>query len=111
MPFQKGNKLGEKGKLWSNALNIAIRSDRSARLLQAAQALLDQAAEGQEWAIKELANRLDGKAIQAVELEGHVRVMPHVIEAEELKARLLGQTVEVVLREIEDDESSSQTTV
>lgn len=29
-------------------------------------ALLDQAAAGEQWAVKELADRLDGKAIQAV---------------------------------------------
>lgn len=103
--FEKGNKHGEKAKLWSRALKRAIDSDSHHRLNLAANSLLDQAAAGEEWAIKELANRLDGKAIQAVELDGHVSVMPHILQANELKARLLGQTVEVVMREIDEDES------
>ncbi len=35
------------------------------RLAEAANQLIDQAASGEEWAIKELANRLDGKSLQA----------------------------------------------
>lgn len=55
--------------LFISAVKKAMEADTIAgridRVRKAAESLLDQAAEGEEWAIKELANRLDGKAIQA----------------------------------------------
>lgn len=43
---------------------------RMTRFRKAGEQLLTQAAKGEEWAIKELANRMDGKAKQQVELSG-----------------------------------------
>jgi hypothetical protein len=57
-----GNTNAQKGKFWNDNLRRAIASDKGARVLKAAQKLLDEAANGQPWAIKELADRLDGKA-------------------------------------------------
>ena len=59
-----GNTNAQKGKVWNDALRRAIASDQGARVLKAAQRLLDEASNGESWAIKELADRLDGKAIQ-----------------------------------------------
>lgn len=67
---QLGNNNPARGKLWNDALRKAIVQDDKNRLNQAAQMLLDKAAEGEAWAIKELADRLDGKAFQSVELTG-----------------------------------------
>lgn len=44
--------------------------DDGKRLRMAAEKLLDLAAEGEQWAVKEIADRLDGKAPQAVTGEG-----------------------------------------
>ena len=61
-PF--GNNNATKNKLWSDTLRRAIAQDDRNRLWRAAQNLLDQAASGEQWAIRELADRLDGKAQQ-----------------------------------------------
>jgi len=65
-----GNNNATKNKLWSDTLRRAIAQDRSDRVRQAAERLLDEAAKGEQWAIKELADRLDGKALQANTIEG-----------------------------------------
>lgn len=67
---QLGNNNPARGKLWNDALRKAITQEDGKRLRRAAEQLLDKAAEGEAWAIKELADRLDGKAFQSVELTG-----------------------------------------
>jgi hypothetical protein len=67
-PF--GNTNATKNKLWSDTLRRAIAQDRSDRVRQAAERLLNAAAKGEPWAIKELADRLDGKPINHNLLEG-----------------------------------------
>lgn len=62
-PF--GNQNARKGKSWLDALRLEIAIDDGARLQKAACQLLNKAADGDLTAIKELADRLDGKAIQA----------------------------------------------
>lgn len=69
-----GNKYATKSKPFLDALRKLIAADdmdpkiKVNRLRKAAGQLLSQAAAGEEWAIKELANRLDGRAVQAVAL-------------------------------------------
>lgn len=70
MAAPEGNQNAAKGKIWNDALRKAIVQDNHLRVKQAIEALLDKAAEGEQWAIKELADRLDGKAAQSVELKG-----------------------------------------
>jgi hypothetical protein len=66
-----GNQNAAKeNRRWSSALNRAIAQDDGERLRKAAESLLDNAANGEPWAIKELADRLDGKAAQAVTVAG-----------------------------------------
>jgi hypothetical protein len=67
---QPGNQNASKGKEFHAALRRAMASDDFARLRKAADRLLDKAAEGEPWAIAELANRLDGKPAQQVSLTG-----------------------------------------
>jgi hypothetical protein len=55
---------------WSEVLNRAIAQDDGKRLRDAAEKLLDKAADGEPWAIKEIGDRLDGKAAQSVTVAG-----------------------------------------
>lgn len=69
MAFEKGNQLGAKSRMFDGALKRAIAQDDGKRLREAAEKLLSLAASGEAWAIKELADRLDGKAQQNVSVE------------------------------------------
>ena len=69
MAFEKGNSLGAKSRMFDAALKRAIAQDDGVRLRSAAEKLLSLAAEGEAWAIKELADRLDGKSQQTVSVE------------------------------------------
>jgi hypothetical protein len=62
-----GNQNAKKeNRVWRSTLDRAIAQDDSDRLRKAAEKLLDLAAAGESWAVKELADRLDGKAPQAI---------------------------------------------
>jgi hypothetical protein len=78
-PF--GNNNAIKNKLWSDTLRRAIAQDSGDRVRQAAERLLDEAAKGEQWAIKELADRLDGKPAQstALDLFGENQATPMVV--------------------------------
>lgn len=56
----------KENRRWANALNRAIAQDDGKRLRDAAEKLLDSASIGEPWAIKELADRLDGKPAQVI---------------------------------------------
>lgn len=63
-----GNRNGEKqNRLWSEAIRRAIVQDDGKRLRMLAEKLLDKAAEGDVSALKELGDRLDGKAHQSID--------------------------------------------
>ena len=77
MPFEPGHSGNPSGtkteRKFLAALLRAIAQDDAVRLRSAAEKLLDLAASGESWAIKELADRLDGRppqAIQAQDAEG-----------------------------------------
>ena len=59
-----GNRNAHKGKIFFDALRRAMAGDDHKRLRKSAERLLDLAAEGEPWAIKELADRLDGRPAQ-----------------------------------------------
>lgn len=63
-----GNRNAVKNKLWAETLRRAIAQDSGDRVRKAAEKLLDSAAQGEQWAIKELADRLDGKSAQSTKL-------------------------------------------
>jgi hypothetical protein len=63
--FEKGNKLGAKAKLFSQALHRVVTQNPE-QIRKAAEALVNAAAGGDLKAISELADRLDGKAHQTV---------------------------------------------
>jgi len=71
-----GNQNSSKNnRLWAETIRRAVVQSDGKRLRQIAEALLDKAAEGDIAAIKELGDRIDGKSVQAsdVNLGGKVQ--------------------------------------
>lgn len=64
-----GNKNNTKNQYWSDALRKHITQNPK-DLADAAQALFTKAKDGDVMAIKEIADRLEGKAVQRVEGSG-----------------------------------------
>lgn len=73
-PIGNKNAVGGNKGMWDAAVRRAIAQDSADRLRVAAEQLLTQAAGGEQWAIKELGDRLDGKAAQAVIMSGEIKV-------------------------------------
>lgn len=68
MPGQVGNTNSSKSnRLWADTIRRAVTQSDGKRLRRIAEALLDKAAEGDIAAIKEIGDRLDGKAQQSIE--------------------------------------------
>lgn len=66
-----GNKNAVKeNRLWGNALKRAVTQSDSERLMRIAEVMLMKAEDGDMTAIKELGDRLDGKAVSTTELSG-----------------------------------------
>jgi len=64
---QPGNTNASKSKPFWHAIDRAIAQEDGARLRKAAEKLLDAAAAGEPWAVKELGDRLDGKPAQTLQ--------------------------------------------
>jgi hypothetical protein len=69
MAAPEGNKNATKNKYWSDALRKYITQNPS-ELEKAAEAIFAKAKEGDVQAIKEIGDRLEGKAVQRVEGSG-----------------------------------------
>jgi hypothetical protein len=65
---QPGNKNGTKNKPFLDALRKAIAQNPQ-KLRNAADKVLEKAEEGEPWAVNFLADRTDGKAVQATTFE------------------------------------------
>jgi hypothetical protein len=65
-----GNQNGKKGKLFYDQLRVALVQEDKKRLRNIAEKLVKAAENGDAWAIKEIIDRVDGKAIQATEISG-----------------------------------------
>jgi len=64
-----GNKNGSKGKLFYDHLRkVAVQEPH--KLREVAEGLFEAARAMEPWAVKELIDRLDGKAVQQTELTG-----------------------------------------
>lgn len=66
MAFEKGNKLGAKKGQFGHELHKAITQGDPEQLRKIAEKLLAMALGGDLMAIREVADRLDGKAVQTV---------------------------------------------
>lgn len=68
MPFEPGNQLAAKRRIFEGAIKRALAQDNADRLRRACERLLDSAADGETWtermaALTFLAERLDGKVL------------------------------------------------
>ena len=61
----EGNQNARKGKLFYGQLRKALVQEDALKLRQIAEKLVDAAIEGEPWAVKEIMDRVDGKAVQA----------------------------------------------
>jgi hypothetical protein len=70
----KGNTNATKGKRWSLAIDKALenkcKSDGQKALVSIAEKLVEAAELGEQWAIKELGDRIDGRAAQSLTVGG-----------------------------------------
>lgn len=69
-----GNDNAAKGKKWRAAIDRALetrsRVDGKEILDELANVLITQALAGEQWALKEFGDRIDGKAVQQTEISG-----------------------------------------
>lgn len=70
-----GNNNSIKSKPWRDALNRAIAQQDGKKLRAMADKLIAQAMKGDVSALKEIGDRLDGKAIQQVEAKVEGRII------------------------------------
>ena len=81
MAFQAGNRANPGGKpkdkAFADAVRIAVNreaEDGRKQLMLLADKLCDYAMAGEGWAMQQIADRLDGKPAQAVELSGGINL-------------------------------------
>jgi hypothetical protein len=67
---QPNNSNAKKGKLFYNELRKALVQQDQINLRRIADKLVEKAIDGEPWAVKEIMDRVDGKAIQATEISG-----------------------------------------
>lgn len=103
MLFQEGNTFGAKARLFEATLKRAIAQDSANRLRNAAEKLLDKAADGEPWAIQFLAAKLDGLPRQAVEIKriGDVSDMSLEELQSHVQRLLAGEAVDIESRPVE----------
>ena len=65
-----GNLNSKKGKLFHGELHKALIQEDRLKLRQIADKLVEKAIEGEPWAVKEIMDRVDGKAVQSTEISG-----------------------------------------
>jgi hypothetical protein len=64
----EGNQNAKKGKLFYEQLRKVLVQNDALRLRKIAEKLVESAEEGEPWAVKEIMDRVDGKAIQSTEV-------------------------------------------
>jgi len=80
---QPGNDNAAKGKRWANAIDAALKnrckSDGQKALVDLAEKMLVAAEAGEAWALKELGDRLDGKAHQSISGPDGADLIPTIV--------------------------------
>lgn len=61
-----GNKNATKNRPWAEAINRALMAEDGKKLRALADKIIDRALEGDVTALKEIGDRVDGKALQAI---------------------------------------------
>jgi hypothetical protein len=80
----KGNTNAVKSRPWADAINKALcqsRDGKPAKLRALAEKLVDQALEGDMTAMKEMGDRVDGKALASIEVKGDISLSDMTVEA------------------------------
>jgi len=67
---QPNNQNAKKGKLFYSELRKALVQQDQINLRRIADKLVEKAIEGEPWAVKEIMDRVDGKAVQTTEVSG-----------------------------------------
>jgi len=65
---QPGNQNAKKGKLFYDALRVALVQEDRKKLRNITEKLVKSAEAGEPWAIKEVMDRIDGKPVNTTEL-------------------------------------------
>jgi hypothetical protein len=65
-----GNQNAAKAKIVSDAIRKALAAEDWKRLRAGAEKVADSYANGEPWAVQFVADRMDGKAVQATEVSG-----------------------------------------
>ncbi len=63
-----GNQNGKKGKLFYDALRVALVQEDKKKLRKITDKLVESAENGEPWAVKEIMDRMDGKPVNTTEL-------------------------------------------
>ena len=66
----EGNQNAKKGKLFTEQLRKVLVQNDLFKLRKITEKLVESAEKGEAWAIKEVIDRMDGKAVQATEISG-----------------------------------------
>jgi hypothetical protein len=77
---QKGNKNAAHDKPWAAAVRRALLAEDGKKLRAIAEKVVAKAVEGDMPAIKEIGERLDGKAIQPVAAEVDMNVTVEIVK-------------------------------
>lgn len=67
---QLGNNNPGKNKPWRESIDRALKEGDGRKLRRIADKLVALAEAGESWAVKELADRLDGKSAQSITVSG-----------------------------------------
>ncbi len=88
MPFEPGNKLGNKSRLFEQNIRRALIDEDYKKLRNIANKVVELAQEGERWAVEMLRDTLDGKPAQqivATDTEGRSLQIGLVAYAAELR--------------------------
>ena len=69
MPFERGNKLGEKSRKFEQLVERCLIQEDFKRLRAGIEKMLDECAKGERWALELVRDTLDGKPKQPIAID------------------------------------------